>query len=200
MEKVVSNTLIYKVGVYSKGHYLSSVDGKHTREYNSWISMLSRCYSEKFHERCPTYLGCSVSENFKNFQYFAEWCQDQIGGKSEGWHLDKDILYKGNKIYSEDTCVFVPRELNMLLVNRKASRGAYPVGVDYHKATKKFRAKLTVCGKSSHIGIYDTPEEAYIAYKSAKQSHLTDQANRYKPIIDRRVYEALIMWEGSIDD
>lgn len=104
-----SNKRVSGIGV--KGlEYSTKVDGKMAREYRLWTDMLLRC-TEKFWIKRPTYIGTTCSENFKSYTYFYEWCNKQIGfgnkdenGKS--WNLDKDLLVKGNKVYSEDTCVF----------------------------------------------------------------------------------------------
>jgi hypothetical protein len=127
--------------VYGKGFNDRSrptkVDGKNVKEYELWRQMLNRCYGEKYQDIQPTYKGCNVSDNFLNYAYFYDWCQQQIGFKSidekgRSWHLDKDILFTGNKIYSEDTCVFVPREINNFFTDRGNDRGDYPVGVSFH--------------------------------------------------------------------
>lgn len=92
---------IYGVGVVGVGNYAAST---HLKEYSLWMNMLERCYSPKFKEKNTTYRECVASDNFRNFQYFAEWCNGQIGFKQEHFALDKDIYIKGNKLYSENTC------------------------------------------------------------------------------------------------
>ena len=56
-------------------------------------------------------------------------------------HLDKDILCKGNKVYSSETCVFVPARINSIILNSQNRRGDLPVGVNYNKKTGKYRAQ-----------------------------------------------------------
>ena len=162
--------------------------------------MLQRCYSSKLYIKRPTYKDCSVSENFKYFPYFKEWCNKQVGFDNEGWALDKDILLKGNKIYSEDTCCFVPNEINTLIINNKASRGGTPVGVHCSKETGKYLAKLTKCGVYAYLGTFNTPEEAFYVYKREKDKYIKEVADKWKDNIDIRVYEALMNYEVSIYD
>ena len=61
----------------------------------------------------------------------------------EGWQLDKDILIKGNKIYSPDTCCFVPSEINNLFVGCNKSRGSLPIGVTFNKRLKRYVAQIS---------------------------------------------------------
>lgn len=77
--------------------------------------MLERCYSARYQERKPTYKGCSVCDEWLNYQNFAKWYDDNYYEiKGEIMCLDKDILVKGNKIYSPENCVFVPNYINVL--------------------------------------------------------------------------------------
>ena len=102
--------------------YPSKVNGRNTKEYVLWTSMLKRCYSDAYKSKYPTYEGCKVSGKFKSYEYFYEWCNEQVGFDNEGWHLDKDLLIKGNKVYSESACIFIPNEINLLLTKRTTSR------------------------------------------------------------------------------
>ena len=112
---------VYGIGVL--GDEIAKVNGEHTSENKRWSSMLMRCYDDKYYSRFQTYVGCSVSEKFIFFPYFKEWCNKQIGFSNQSWQLDKDLLIKGNKVYSENSCVFIPQEINSLLTKRTASRG-----------------------------------------------------------------------------
>ena len=130
----------YLPSVYDEGilgtKYPSKVNGVNTKEYVLWKNMLERCYSDIFKKKRPTYEGCKVSDNFLYYEYFYEWCNKQIGFGNDGWQMDKDLLIKGNKVYSEDSCIFLPREINQVLVKCTASRGKYLIGV-YGSKTKK---------------------------------------------------------------
>ncbi len=193
--------LVYGEGKYSSGKYVShtTIEGRHckTKEYSHWTSMLGRCYSTK---QTTGYIGCTVSENFKNFQYFAEWCNNQFGFGEKGYHLDKDILLKDNKVYSEDTCCFVPKRINYLVLNKRWNRGEYPMGVCYDKTAKRFKANITANNKTINIGNYKTPIEAFLAYKEVKEAFIREVAENYKALISEQVYYSLINWEISVDD
>ena len=191
---------VYGVGILGT-KYLTTINGVHTKEYDLWVHMLGRCYSDSFKKKQPTYEGCEVSDNFKSYEYFYEWCHKQIGFSNKDWHLDKDLLVKGNKVYSEDTCVFIPPEINLLLVKHTPSRGKNPIGVSWCKTHKAFKAM--VCknkGKQEHLGFFNTEIEAFKAYKKAKESFVKEQANKWKGKIDNRAYNALMNYEVSVDD
>ena len=112
---------VYGVGIIGNG--IAKVCGVETKDYKLWKSMLGRCYDEKYSNKYPTYKDCTASDNFKYLPYFEEWCHQQIGFDQVGWQLDRDLLIKGNKIYSEDTCCFVPAEINSLFIKCDRSRG-----------------------------------------------------------------------------
>ena len=191
---------VYGIGVLGT-KYPSTINGVKTKEYMLWQSMLKRCYSDVYKKQRPTYEDCKCSENFKSYEYFYEWCNNQIGFGNEGWHLDKDLLVKGNKIYSENTCVFIPQEINNVLTKRTASRGEHLIGVYWHKTSKVFVARVNKNKRGSeYLGSFKTEIEAFNAYKKAKENHIKDLANKWKGKIDPRAYEALMKYEVNIDD
>ena len=181
--------------------YPSKVNGVETKEYMLWKDMLKRCYNDSFKKKNPTYEGCEVSDNFKSYEYFYEWCHKQIGFDNEGWQLDKDLLIKGNKVYSEDSCVFVPKDINLLLTKRTASRGEHLIGVYWCKKGKAFKAQVSKNkGKQEYLGLFNTEIEAFNAYKTAKESFVKEQAEKWKSHIDERAYNALMRYQVEIDD
>lgn len=195
-----NGNLLYGFGIGAR-KYPSSIAGKHTPEYRLWKAMLRRCYSEKERHLLPSYEGCSVSENFKSFDYFYEWCQEQIGFEIKGFALDKDILVKGNKLYSEDTCVFVPKAVNQLLITKSSCRGEYLIGVSFEKSRSKFVSKCSIGNRNSHnLGRFATEIEAFQTYKTFKEAYIKQVAEQYKSQIDPRAYKALIEYEVHITD
>ena len=191
---------VYGIGIVGTKYPISE-GGVQTKEYELWTHMLQRCYSDTYKKKRPTYEGCEVSDNFKSYEYFYEWCNKQVGFSNEGWHLDKDLLVKGNKVYNENVCVFLPQEINSLLVKCTASRGEYLIGVHWCKTNKAFRAMVSKNkGKQEHLGYFNTEIEAFNAYKEAKESFVKEQANKWKDKIDIRAYKALMNYTVEITD
>lgn len=197
---LIKDRLLPRVhGVGIIGDEVTKENGKFTKEYATWSGMLARLYSEATQKVNPTYKDCSVSDNFKYYPYFKEWCSKQVGFNQARWELDKDILVKGNKIYSEDTCCFVPREINGLFIKSNATRGEYPLGVSKVNENK-YVVQLNRKGFGKYVGYETTPLRAFDLYKKAKEAHIKDVANKWKDCIDVRVYEALMSYEVNIDD
>ena len=190
--------LVHGVGINDRT-YPASIKGKNNKEYDLWTSMLKRCYSEKVHVKQPTYVGCTVSDNFKHYAYFFEWCQTQIGFNASGYTLDKDLIIKGNKIYSEDNCLFLPQSLNKLLTKRQLHRGGLPIGVT-KSSNNNYMVRCKIDGSENYLGVFNTPELAFNAYKTFKEAHIKEVAEKYKDTIDPRAYKALISYEVHIDD
>jgi len=177
-----------------------NVDGKPIREYDLWKGMLQRCFDEKCKQKYPTYNDVTCSKEWLSMTKFIEDVSQMKGFGLIGWALDKDILQKGSKLYSKDTCCFVPAEVNLLLTKRDNCRGEYPVGVCFDKASGKFKAYLAINGRPKHLGLFNTPEEAFFAYKAAKEAQIKVVAQQWQHLLDERVYLALLTYEVNIDD
>jgi len=192
-------SLVFGVGVNDWVGVIH-LGGKKIREYKLWSCMLERCFSEKYKQNYPTYNDATCSKDWLSMTKFIEDVSQMTGYGLKGWQLDKDILVKGNKLYSKDTCCFVPQEVNYLLTKSDKARGEWPIGVYFHKASGKFHARLKINGKKKDLGRFSTPEEAFQAYKTAKEAHIKAVATKWKDQLDERVYQALINYTVSIDD
>ena len=181
--------------------YPVSEGGRDTKDYALWKRMLERCYSDSYQKKRPTYKGCKVSDNFKSYEYFYEWCHSQIGFGVDGFELDKDLLIKGNKVYSESTCVFLPQEINKVLIKSEKMRGKHLIGVCWHNTKKAFMAQVSKNKAGlEYLGYFKTELEAFNAYKTAKESFIKEQAEEWKDKIDVRAYEALMNYTVEISD
>jgi hypothetical protein len=193
-----------------KGKYKTHkvIEGKTTKtlEYSKWYAMVSRGYSENYKSLNSTYLDCTLSENFKSFQYFAKWCNEQQGFLKE-FHLDKDILSSGNKEYSEDMCCFLPRGINNFLCDRSNDRGELPLGVSINTSVKNgktysyIRARVSSgVGVSHNLGNFSSVTDAFYAYKECKEKFAKELAAKWQFQIDPRAYQALMSYEVLITD
>ena len=188
---------VYDIGFVDNG--TTWKDGKRTKEYQTWMNMFHRCYRGDRSTRLLSYVDCEVDEFFHSFGNFEKWVKDQKGFDQEGWHLDKDILVKGNRVYSPETCCFVPKEINLLFTKRSGRRGGYPIGVSRRNKGGGYQVQLSQFGKT-YMGTYNTSEEAFNAYKQAKEAYIKEVAEKWKDKIDPRVYDALVSYQVEITD
>ena len=190
----------FGVGFLGEG-YTTKENGITTKRYETWRDMIKRCYNPKMILKNPTYTECSVCNEWHNFQTFAEWYNNnyyEIPG--EIMQLDKDILNKNNKVYGPDSCIFVPATINKLFVKQQRQRGEYPVGVYKQKDNNKYRATISINGKNIILGKFDTSEEAFDAYKTAKENHIKEIADQYKSVIPESLYYAMYEYEIEYND
>ena len=184
---------IFGVGSYEIGKYNSS---EHRKIYNTWISMLRRCYDKKYHIKKPTYIDCSVDEKWLNFQNFAEWYTNNY---IDNFVLDKDIITKNNKIYGPDTCCFVPVELNSLFSKKNNNKqNSLPTGINLNG--NNYQVSLNKFGKKLYYGTYHTIDEAFKIYKYEKENHIKNIAEEWKHLLNENVYKILINYNVEITD
>ena len=165
------NDLPYRVQVWEE---LPKNGGKRIRKsvfickyYTAWKHMIERCYSKKFLESYPSYIGTSDCSEWLYATEFKKWMEQQDWS---GKCLDKDIIAPGSKLYSPDTCAFVLPATNTFVIACDASRGDYPIGVDFYKRTGKYRASCRnpFTGKVEYLGYYSTTEEAHEGWRKRK--------------------------------
>jgi hypothetical protein len=188
--------LVCGVGVFD-APYAKTRDELTRKAYRDWNNMLQRCYGKSNFPSKPAYKECVVCEEWHSFLKFREWFDENY---IEGYFLDKDVLIKGNKIYSPNTCSYIPSFINTLLVNCRSARGKHPIGV--HKQKYGFYAKLFKKGELQYIGFYKNEEEAFLAYKKEKEKYIKEVADDYynKGLITKRVHDALYNWTIEITD
>lgn len=167
------------------------VDGKRKQEwrcpyYSAWAEMLKRCYSETYHKKRPTYIGCTITEEWETFTNFKVWMEAQDW---DGKQLDKDLLVKGNKEYSPSTCVFVTRAVNLFMTDRGADRGDLPLGVSRNRGKYIAYCSNPFTKKQECLGLFSCPEEAHTAWKAKKAEHAKSLAEEQT---DERVKKALL--------
>ena len=195
----------FGIGYLGEGKYKAKENGKHTDEYYIWHNMLRRCYDPKYQEEHSTYKGCEVEDYLLNFQNMGEWIEEnyyEVSG--EIMCLDKDILCKGNKVYSRETCIFVPQRINKLFTKSDRSRGKDPIGVDQLPSGNYQVTCNNGYGKYIYLGTYTTEEEVFKVYKNYKEKVIKEVIDSYEGKIPEPFYsrlrEAMYNYEVDIDD
>lgn len=188
-----------------------------TKEYTLWYSMMRRCFDENFKNKNPTYKNVTCCNEWRLFENFYEWLHSQSNfdkwfdgyGTGYKWALDKDILIKGNKIYSPETCCLVPSIVNHLLIKRDNHRGDYPICIE--KKNNKYQARCNkftidehgkVKAYREYLGVYETIEEAFNAYKKCKEDFIKQiaQIEFDAGNITIECYNAMMKYEVEITD
>ena len=189
--------LVCGVGVFD-ADYSNLKDKRTKKAYRDWNNMLQRCYGISNFPSKPAYKECVVCEEWHSFLKFREWFDENY---IEGYFLDKDICYVGNKVYSPQTCCYVPPFINTLLLSGRSSRGEYPIGVT-KRHNGKYVAQMHKYGKLQFLGIYLTKDDAFYVYKKAKEEYIKEVADDYynKGLITKRVHDALYNWTIEITD
>lgn len=184
-----SHNLIYGIG------YNDVYKDRQSKAYKAWLSMLNRCYVS--HQKYPTYIDCSVCDEWLTYSNFKRWFENPENGYREGYALDKDILVKGNKVYSPTTCCFVPPYINSLLSNGSHRNGRYSKGVLQCKSGR-FRAYY----RRKSLGMFNTPEEAFYQYKRHREAYIKEMAQKayHNNEISLSVCNALMKYSIDITD
>lgn len=189
--------------------YPVTIDGQKTKEYTSWSAMITRCYTltlsngENHYRRYEDVKVCDEWLLYENFygwlhsqENFDNWIQLNNGA------VDKDILVKGNKVYSPDTCCLVPDNVNALFLKADRIRGKYPIGVTYKRRDGVFEVQCRLNGKETYLGRRSTPEQGFLLYKEYKESYIKQVAQEEydKGNITKQCYEAMINYQVEITD
>ena len=164
--------------------------------YRMYAGMLTRGVSNPSQPK--SYIGCSVDPSWKYFTNFKAWFLEQP--YQDGWCLEKDLLVKGNKIYSPTTCVIVPQEINNFMTDRHNLRGEWPCGVTYRKKHGNWQASCSVDGVRTYLGVFNSPEEAFSRYREEKIIVAHRLANKWEGQISDSAISALRNFDVLITD
>jgi hypothetical protein len=179
-------------GYIGLGLYISSlgVSRKKTPEYQAWKDMLKRCYSEKSLAESPRYTECTVSDEWLNFQNYASWYANQPS-YGKGWHVDKDLLVDGNKIYSPTNCCMLPGPINTALnVKPMTEDKVLPQGIQSVN-NGKYAVRVRGLKNGSYVGTYTDLEEAISVQNKHKKIRIQELIEEYKYQLDDAVKKAL---------
>lgn len=179
------------VGFIGCGDNHASVNGVGTKAYVTWQAMIKRCYDLEHQRKYPTYKGCSVCCEWFNFQSFADWHKSNYPNDGKRHDIDKDLLVAGNKVYSPETCIFLPKWLNTFTIDRGASRGEYPIGVSFDKRVGKYQARCSINGRGKHLGCFPSQVEAHAAWQEYKLGLALDRKCEMDEI-DSRIYHSVV--------
>lgn len=183
--------LIHGVGVNDADYPITkTVNGKQITclAYTTWQHMLTRCYSASLHAKFPSYVGVEVCKEWRSFMSFKSWW---LRNHVDGWHLDKDIL-TDRRLYSSDNCIYIPGWLNTFTTNSGASRGAFLVGVEFHKPMGAYRARCRhPLGPREHLGYFSTEIEAHNAWR-ARKLEIAKELKEKMDEIDTRIYPRVL--------
>ena len=201
---------VFGVGI-TGDKYPTKINGIREKEYEAWHGMLERCYCKKTKEKQPTYKDATCCEEWLYYPNFYEWLHNQENFdkwyRGKRWCIDKDILIKGNKLYSPNTCCLVPNNVNVLFIKSDAVRGNLPIGVSIHpQHHDKFYVQMSISKnnkrKNKFIGLYKNVNDAFNAYKKAKEKHIKQVAQEEydNDNITKKCYDAMMNYEVEITD
>lgn len=196
---------IFNVGMIGI-KYPSRVNKEILKEYRVWHDMLQRCYDEKYQNEHPTYKGVVCCKEWLLYENFYEWIHEQENFdkwlNGDRWAIDKDILIKGNKIYSPETCCLVPQNVNSLFVKNKKVRGNLPIGVFKFKDGFMAQCKNPFTNRNQRIDLCQTSEQAFQKYKMFKENIIEQVAKEEydKNNITKQCYEAMMNYKVEITD
>lgn len=144
--------------------------------FSRWDKLMERLGPNNPHK---TYDDKSCCPDWLYLSKFKAWMETQ---EWEGLDLDKDILFPGNKIYSPNTCAFVPPWLNTLILTNSQRKGVYPIGVTYVKETGKFRSQVSNFSTNTnlHLGVFSSEQQAHSAWQLGKCEQIEKALDCYK--------------------
>jgi len=182
----------YAPVVQGIGYYGESLDKNEgiSKAHKRWLHLMERAYSDKYHQIYNTYKNVTVCKEWHNFQNYLEWDKNNY---KEGYSLDKDLLsFKNAKIYSPETCIFIPPALNSFLTNKQSTNTSNYTGVSWDKEKNKWKASISTEEGKKSLGYYTDPKVAYIVYKKARAEKALEWQHKMVNILPEHVLKRII--------
>lgn len=193
--------LVHGVGINDLDYQVSRYrveDGKQITEWNCpfytrWKEVLRRCHSVEFKNKCPTYRDVSCIPEWHTASVFIKWMKSQPW---EGRHLDKDIIQRGNRVYSPDTCAFVLPMTNSFVSGDTRVGNKYLLGA-YENKSGRFKSCIgnPFTGGILRLGSYSCAEDAHEAWRKQKEIFANQLAE--VELDDRASYALINRYEKS---
>lgn len=182
---------VYGVGINDSDYTTKCVTLKlRCPIYEAWKAVLMRSCAKEYKNKNPTYENVIICDEWLIFSNFRKWF---IENHIDDYHLDKDILSLGSKIYSPETCIYVPRWLNNFITSSNGSRGKYKIGVCWDKVKHKFSAQCNnpITRQRGHVGYFNNETDAHMAWLDRKLS-IALELKPEMDIIDLRIYPNIV--------
>jgi len=182
---------VFDTGYLGVGKHSTATKYNGKIVYDTWNSMLQRCYSKGSSVKTPTYKNVTVHKDWHNFQNFAEWF---LTNSVKDYVLDKDLLStENNKIYSKDTCIFIPRGLNSFITSIFSNNTSGVRGVSLNKNSGKWRAFIFCKSiqKNKYLGQFTTKEEAISIYKKERAKQAQVWKDKMKGILPQHAIDRI---------
>lgn len=196
----MKSKLIFGLGVCDSGQHQAMLSGRPTRVYQIWYAMFRRCYGNRDIKARPTYIDCTVCDEWRSFQTFADWYYANYPKDGGNYQLDKDLKILGNKVYSPETCLFVSRQVNMFTIDCGAKRGDLMIGVSIRKDSGMFVAQCgnpSIKRKNEYLGQFESELQAHLAWRKRKSELAYELAMTQE---NPEVADALLQWKLALDN
>lgn len=187
----MKNKLVYGVGINDADYKVNisttvgyTLEGKQIQKviwrcpyYKVWSDMLRRCCSEDFKKQNIVYADVEVCEEWLRFSSFRNW---SVSRYADGMQLDKDILIRGNRLYSPQTCCYVPNYVNTIILTC-SRRSNMLIGATYKKSRARYSTPYVATSTiNGHIGCFSTAEEAHRAWQVDRIQSIESVIERYR--------------------
>ncbi|ATW58271.1 hypothetical protein CNR37_00064 [Pseudomonas phage ventosus] len=160
--------------------------------YKRWCGMKERAGGDRLLKVSPTYADVSCCDDWLLFSNFKAWMVTQPWNFEKSG-LDKDLRIPGSKIYSPDTCRFIPPYINNLVIEKPYARGSYPLGACFDSQSGRFKGQVRSRGNLT-TRLFDNVKEAHGFFQVTKARDIRTEVLNWKSHIsfDQKIADNLL--------